>query len=96
MDTPEPIPAPLCCDRCLGPLKPGTGDLYLVHVEAIADPYPPVFFGEDLRRDPRAEIERLVRELRHLSAQEALDQVYRRWKFFLCHRCYREWIEGLP
>ena len=93
MDTPESNHSPLCCDRCLAELKPGADDLYLVSVEAVADPYPPLFSDEDLQRDPRSEIERLLHELRHLSAQEAMDQVYRRVTFHLCGRCYREWIE---
>lgn len=64
-----------------------------MNIEAIADPYPPVFSDEDLRRDPRKEIERILAELRHLSAEEAMNQVYRRTAILLCGRCYRAWIE---
>jgi len=73
-------------------LQPGAGDLYLVNIEAVADPFPPIFSDEDLRRDPRAEIERILGALRHLSAEEAMNQVYRRTAILLCGRCYRVWI----
>jgi hypothetical protein len=65
-----------------------------VNIEAIADPYPPVFSEEDLRRDPREEIARLVEQLQGLSAEEAMNQVYRQTTLFLCCRCYRDWIEA--
>ncbi len=83
----------LCCLRCEADLTPGRGDFYVVHVEALADPSPPVFTDDDLARDPRAEIERLVEALAELSAEEAMNQVYRRRTFFLCGPCYRRWIE---
>jgi hypothetical protein len=84
---------PLRCRRCQTELTPGRGDFYVVHVEAVADPSPPVFTDEDLARDPRAEIERLVEALAGLSAQEAMDQVFRRMTFLLCGPCYRRWID---
>jgi hypothetical protein len=85
---------PIFCNRCNRELTPGLGDFYVVLIEAIADPAPPQFSEEDLRRDPRTEIERLLAGLRELSEQEALDQVYRRLTIHLCTPCYREWIEN--
>jgi hypothetical protein len=84
---------PLCCDRCGTDLKPGEGNFYVVHIEALAEPTPPNFSAEDLLRDPRREIERLLKQLRGLSAQEAMDQVYRQLIIYLCGPCYRQWIE---
>jgi hypothetical protein len=84
---------PLCCDRCSAELTPGEGSFYVVRIEAFADPTPPSFSLEDLMRDPKAEIQRLVDELGDLSAQEAMDQVYRRLVLYLCGPCYRQWIE---
>jgi hypothetical protein len=83
----------LFCDRCGTTLRPGSGDFYLVKIEAVCDPTPPAFSEEDLRRDPRAEIERLLDQLGGVSSQEAMDQVYRRLTLYLCGRCYRTWIE---
>ena len=83
----------LCCNRCGVELKPGEGNFYVVRIEAVADPTPPRFSEEDLQHDPRAEIERLIEQMRNLSAQAAMDQVYRRMIIYLCNPCYRQWIE---
>ena len=74
-------------------LRPGSGDFYVVQIEAVADPTPPNFSEEDLARDPSAEIARLIGQMRDLSQQELLDQVYRRLVVYLCGPCYRQWIE---
>jgi hypothetical protein len=74
-------------------LQPGSGNLYLVKIESFCDPAPPAFSEEDLRRDPREEIRRLLEDLRGVSGQEAMDQVYRRLTLYLCGPCYRAWIE---
>lgn len=85
---------PVFCDRCSRSLERGTGDFYVVRIEAVADPAPPEFTGRDLDRDPRAEIARLMGLLDDLSGQEALDQVYRRVTLTLCKPCYEQWIEN--
>lgn len=82
------------CNRCGAEVHPGRGDFYLVRIDALADPWPPVFSDEDLQRDPRAEIECLIQQMRGLSEQEAMDQVYRQWTLCLCTRCYRVWSEN--
>jgi hypothetical protein len=84
----------LACARCGVELTPGKGDFYLVRIEAVADPTPPSFSEEDLQHDARAEIERLIDEMRGLSEQELVDQVYRRLILHLCGPCYRQWIEA--
>ncbi len=85
--------SPLVCARCGQKLSPGSGSFYVVRIEALADPTPPSFSQEDLERDPRQEIGRLIEKLRDCSQQELLDQVYRRLILYLCGPCYREWIE---
>jgi hypothetical protein len=85
---------PIWCERCGIELKPGSGNFYLINIEALADPTPPVFSEDDLCRDSNAEISRLLQEMRDLSPQEALDQVYRRMVIYLCTQCYRQWIEN--
>ena len=92
----EPEPehvGPLACLRCGAALRPGSGDLYRITVEAVADPYPPDFTADDLAGDPRRKIERLLAQLEGLTEQEALDQVYRRRTFHLCVPCYLRWME---
>jgi len=85
--------SPSLCARCGVQLTPGTGDFYVVQIEAIADPSPPRFSEEDLKHDHRAEIERLIAQMRDLSERELVDQVYRRLFLNLCGPCYRQWIE---
>ena len=86
--------APACtCRRCGRALTPGCGELYVVSVLAVADPYPPVFTADDLAEDVGDQIRRLVQQLSDLDAQEARDQVYRRQVFHLCTPCYERWIE---
>ena len=84
---------PLFCDRCVRQLYPGDGDFYVVRIEALADPTPPSISVEDLRRDVREEIERLIEQMRDQTEQELMDQVYRRVTLFLCRPCYTQWIE---
>jgi len=86
--------SPLFCDRCTTHLVPGKGDFYVVNIEAVADPSPPCIDQEDLDKDHRGEIRHLVEEMRDLSQQELLDQVYRRVTIFLCLSCFNKWIEN--
>jgi hypothetical protein len=78
--------APLLCHRCGAGLTPGEGDLWVVRIEA--------FSTEDQAAvDPSAEIDRLIEQMRDMSEQELMDQVFRRMTIHLCGTCYREWIE---
>ncbi len=88
-------PPPACTCRCCGrELIPGRGELYVVSVLAVADPYPPVFTEDDLAVNVGAEIRRLIKQLSGVDAQAARDQVYRRVVFPLCTACYETWIEN--
>lgn len=90
-DRPRPSAACLC-RRCGRELTPGQGELYVVSVLAVADPYTPVFTEDDLALDVGAEIRRLIKQLSGLDAEQARDQVYRRMIFHLCIPCYERWI----
>jgi hypothetical protein len=85
---------PPLCSRCLAILHPGRGEFYVIAIEAIADPTPPILDGSDADRDYRADWRAIVASLQDVSSQEALDQVYRRVVIHLCNDCYREWIEN--
>ncbi len=90
----SPDPAPLFCARCALELHPGRGHFYQVHIEAIADPTPPILPAEETAADLRRQIEQLIAQMADVSAQEAMDQVYRRLTLHLCTPCYRRWIEN--
>ncbi len=89
-DTSETV---LLCAHCGVVLRLGRGDFYVVRIEALADPSPPSFSHEDLSRNVRSEIERLIDQMRDLSERELMDQIYRRLVLYLCGSCYRQWIE---
>jgi hypothetical protein len=82
------------CDRCAAELRPGIGSFYRVTIEAVADPSPPHVAGDEEPVDLRRRIERLLKEMEGMSAQEAMDQVFRRVTLYLCVSCYRPWIEN--
>jgi hypothetical protein len=86
-------PARLACRHCGRELQPGRGELYVISILAVADPFPPVFSEEDLAVDVGREILSLVARSRGLDAQQAQDQVYRRRVFHLCTSCYQHWVE---
>jgi len=86
--------SPIFCNRCARELHPGRGNFYVIRIEAVADPSPPEFTEEDLQRNAGAEIARLIEQMRDLSEQELMDQVYRRLILYLCRPCYEHWIEN--
>lgn len=59
-DRDMPDSSPLLCARCGAELTPGTGDFYVVRIEALADPTPP-HFSEDVLRGDAAPVRRPYR-----------------------------------
>jgi hypothetical protein len=84
----------LTCRRCHREVHPGRGDYYLVRIDAVADPEPPVFTPEDIDKDVRAEIERLISRMKGLSEEQLERQVHRQKAIYLCVRCFNRWIEN--
>ena len=82
------------CARCNAQLEPGAGSYYQVNIEAFADPTLNVT-DENLDAGAiRRRLAGLYKQLEETSAQEAMDQVYRRLTLYLCAPCYRVWIEN--
>ena len=75
-------------------LAVGRGEFFLVKIEALADPTPPVFDEEALRECQREDLRELVGQLDGLSERESMDQVHRNLTLYLCNACYRTWIEN--
>jgi len=86
--------AALLCHRCGAELTPGEGNFYVVRIEAFADPWPPIIPAEDALVDIKERINRLIEQMRDMSEQELMDQVYRRLTIYLCRPCYQTWIEN--
>jgi hypothetical protein len=83
----------LHCKRCAKEVHPGQGDYYLVRIDAVADPQPPIITGQDLEQDAGAEIERLIRQMNSMSEQQLERQVFRQKAIYLCVLCFNRWIE---
>ncbi len=83
----------LLCHRCGASLTPGDGSFYVVKIEAFADPTPPRLDTADPLAEISADIDALIEQMRDLSEQELMDQVYRRVVVLLCRPCYEHWIE---
>ncbi len=84
----------LHCKRCSKEVHPGRGDCYLVRIDAVADPQPPIITQEDLDQDVGAEIERLIRRMKGMSEQQLEHQVFRKKVIYLCVPCFNRWIEN--
>ncbi len=84
----------LLCHRCGVGLTPGEGSFYVVRIEAFADPTPPLVSTDEPLADIAADFERLIEQMRDMSEQELMDQVYRKLVVLLCLPCYQAWIEN--
>ncbi len=82
------------CHRC-GALMQEKGPLFfMVNIEAYPLPDMLPMDPRDIEGDLKSYIEQLMDEMRGLSEQELLDQVYRRLSILLCPICYHQWIEN--
>ena len=84
----------LLCHRCGVGLTRGEGSFYVVRIEAFADPTPPLVSTDEPLADIAADFERLIEQMRDMSEQELMDQVYRKLVVLLCLPCYQDWIEN--
>ena len=90
----DPMPeSPLPCHRCGKLLEPGRGDLYVVRIEALADPFPPRVDAPREGEDLFEQMEALIEQMRDMGPTDLMHQVYRRLTITLCGACYRTWIE---
>jgi len=83
------------CDGCGAELLPASAVRYEVRIEVEAAYDPLGITAEDLQKDHRAEIAKILEQLKGLSATEAENQVYRRVDFDLCPACQRRYLSGL-
>jgi hypothetical protein len=88
---PEAKSEGLSCARCAARLSPGSGEFWEVRIDAVADPWPPEFTEEDLRRDVRQRWAETIQQLRELTPQEAMAQIHRQQTIHLCNRCFASW-----
>jgi hypothetical protein len=79
------------CHKCARLIRRAGAELYIVTIDAIADPDIALdHAGADLR----AEYDRLIDQMTHMTETELSEQVHRRLTITLCNACYRTWIEN--
>jgi hypothetical protein len=83
----------LTCDRCGNGLLLDAPVRYEVRIEVKSGYDPLELTDEDLARASEA-LKEAVEAVRHLGAEEAMDEVYREFRFDLCRRCQKEFIRA--
>jgi hypothetical protein len=83
------------CDSCGRELSTDSEVRYGVSIEVKAAYDPLEVSAEDLEKDYRTEIAKVLRQLEGLSTTEAQNQVYRVFNFDLCLACQRRYIRSL-
>ena len=83
------------CDACGRELLVDSEVRYEVKIEVKAAYDPLEISAEDLAKDHKAELAKLIRQLEELSAEEAMNQVYRAFNFDLCPVCQQRYIRNL-
>jgi hypothetical protein len=86
--------APIKCSRCERLVHPGRGDYYLVRIDADADPALPEFTEEEMAIDYQREPRNLIGQTKSLTAEQAMNQVRRKFVLVLCIPCYSSWIDN--
>lgn len=82
------------CDGCGKRLLVQEDVRYEVRIEVRAAYDPLEVTAEDIARDHEAEIRRLLEQMKDMGEDEAMDQVYRRFRFDLCPPCQREYLRN--
>lgn len=81
------------CDLCGKPLLADEDTRYVVRIEVYAACDPMEITEADLQEDHAAEMRKLIEQMKGLSAEEAEDQVYRKFRFDLCPACQAKYLE---
>jgi hypothetical protein len=88
------VPIHYKCDRCGKRLAPDDPNRFVVKVEVFAAADHLTVTEEDLERDHRAEIDRLVKQLDKMTADEVEDLTYRAFRFDLCRDCHKVYLKN--
>jgi hypothetical protein len=83
----------LTCDRCGGGLLLDAPVRYEVRIE-VKSAYDPLELTEEDLAKAAAELKRTVEFLRHYSADQAQDEVYREFRFDLCATCQKAFLKA--
>jgi hypothetical protein len=80
------------CDRCGNGLLLDAPVRYEVRIE-VKSAYDPMELTDDDLADASRKLKEAVEAVKHLSEQEAMDEVYKEFRFDLCRTCQKEFIK---
>jgi hypothetical protein len=83
----------LTCDGCGEPLLLDADVRYVLRIEGYAAYDPLEITKADLARDLEGEMQDALAALEGKSAEEAQDEVHRRYDLDLCATCWREYVK---
>ena len=83
----------LTCDGCGAPLLVESDVRYEVKIEIKAAYDPMEITEDDLAKDHQAEMAKIIARLQSVTEDEAMDEVYRTFRFDLCTPCQRKYLK---
>ena len=81
------------CDRCGNGLLLDAPVRYEVRIE-VKSAYDPMELTEEDLTDAARKLKEAVESVRRLSAEEAMDEVYKEFRFDLCRTCQKEFLKA--
>ena len=84
----------LTCDGCGAPLLVESDVRYEVKIEVKAAYDPLEITEDDLAKDHAAEMARIIAQLENVTEAQAMDEVYRTFRFDLCMPCQKKYLKG--
>ena len=85
------------CAMCGKPLLLDEDVRYVVDIRVYAAYDAMDLTAEDLKKDRREEIKRLIEQMKDMDPQELEDQVHKEFRFHLCPACQRQYLrDPLP
>ena len=83
----------LTCDRCGNGLLLDAPVRYEVRIE-VKSAYDPLELTEDDLAKASEQLRQAVEAVRHLSPEDAMDEVYKEFRFDLCRTCQKQFIRS--
>ena len=83
----------LTCDGCGAPLLVESDVRYELKIEVKAAYDPMELTDDDLEKDHAAEMAKIVAQLKNITEAEAMDEVYRTFRFDLCMPCQKKYLK---
>ncbi|MBN2583099.1 MAG: hypothetical protein JXL80_08525 [Planctomycetes bacterium] len=80
------------CDMCGKVLLADENTRYVARIEVFAAYDTMELTSDDIEKDHRREIERLLDQMRRADPQTLQDQVYKRFQFDLCPFCQKHYL----